>query len=164
MSTEELDEVGWSPLGEVPYRTFMTVRLFDSWMHEQDVRRAVDRPGHCTGPEVDGALSRFRVAVPFVVGKRAAAPEGSTVVLSTTDGCELCWSITVTNGRAELTGTTVTERPAAVTTTITLPFSAFVALCGGRWTPDEARAAGPIDVAGDADLGERVLANMAFTP
>ncbi len=42
---EEWAAVGWSPVGEVPYAVFMEVRVFDSWVHEQDARRALDRPG-----------------------------------------------------------------------------------------------------------------------
>ena len=44
MTEEELATPGWSPIGEVPYREFMGVRLFDSWMHEQDMRRALGAP------------------------------------------------------------------------------------------------------------------------
>jgi uncharacterized protein (TIGR03083 family) len=164
MSEEDLAKVGWSPLGEAPYRDFMGVRLFDCWMHEQDMRRAADRPGHVTGPEVDTALNRFRAAVPYVVGKKAAAPEGATVVFATTGDGGICWTIAVTDGRAKVVGETEAERPDAATVTIDLPFTTFVALGGGRWSPDEARAHGPLDVAGDQELGERILANLAFTP
>jgi uncharacterized protein (TIGR03083 family) len=164
MTDDELSAIGWSPIGEAPYRVFMGVRLFDCWMHEQDMRRAVGQPGHMTGPEVDGALERFRAAVPFVVGKKAGAPEGSTTVFTTTDGRELCWTITVTGGRAAISGESAAARPDDVTTAITLPFTSFVALGGGRWTADEARQAGPVEVIGDKELAERILTNMAFTP
>jgi hypothetical protein len=46
------------------------------------------------------------------------------------------------------------------TTSVSEPF----ALCGGRWTADEARAAGDVGCDGDAELGGRVLASLAFTP
>lgn len=50
-SDDEWAAVGWSPVGEVPYAVFMEVRAFDSWVHEQDARRALDRPGGAgTGP------------------------------------------------------------------------------------------------------------------
>src|ERR1700722_3525565 len=45
LSAAEWAALGWSPVGEVPRAEFMTVRVFDSWVHEQDVRLALDRPG-----------------------------------------------------------------------------------------------------------------------
>ena len=45
MPAEQFDEVGWSPVGEVPYREFMETRVLDTWAHEQDIRRALGRPG-----------------------------------------------------------------------------------------------------------------------
>jgi hypothetical protein len=30
----------------------MHIRIFDCWVHEQDMRRATGRPGHLTGPVV----------------------------------------------------------------------------------------------------------------
>jgi uncharacterized protein (TIGR03083 family) len=164
MTDDELSAVGWSPLGEAPYRVFMGVRLFDCWMHEQDMRRAAEQPGHVTGAEVDGALDRFRAAIPYVVGKKAGAPEGATVVFDLTGDGARCWTVTVTNGRAAVTGETPDDRPDQATTTITLPFTSFVALGGGRCSADEARDLAPLEVGGDKELAERILTNMAFTP
>ena len=44
-SEREWAAVGWTPVGQRPHAVFMEVRVFDSWVHEQDVRRALDRPG-----------------------------------------------------------------------------------------------------------------------
>ena len=49
------------------------------------------------------------------------------------------------------------------TVTLRMPFITFVALGGGRIDADQARAEGAA-ITGDADLGTRVLTNMAFTP
>ena len=80
MTDDEWAAVGWSPIGEVPYRRFMVVRVFDCWMHEQDIRRATGREGHLEGPCADTALGHFTTALGFVVGKKAGAPQGSSVV------------------------------------------------------------------------------------
>ena len=159
LSDEEMDEVGWSPVGEIPYRQFMRVRLFDCWMHEQDIRRAVGRPGHLEGPVVDVALERFQGALGFVVGKKAGAPDGSSVVFRIS-GPEPRTYAVVVEGRASV----VPDVPATPTTTISLPLTTFVALGGGRWTRDDAEQAGGLAVDGDATLGAAVLDNMAFTP
>lgn len=162
MSDDELDEVGWSPIGQVPYRVFMQVRLFDAWMHEQDMRRALDRPGHLAGPVADAALARFDGALGVIVGKRAAAPEGTTVVFDVTGEPSRHWVVTVIDGRAKVLG--ADDTPPAPTVTIELPVASFIALGGGRWTRPEAEAAGGLVLDGDTELGRRILDNFAFTP
>lgn len=160
MSDEDFSRVVPSPVGEVPYREFMHVRVFDSWMHEQDIRRAVGRPGHLEGPVVDAALLRFRRALGFIVGKRAGAPDGTSVVFEVV-GPETTRSYpVVVEGRA----TVVEDRPDEPTVVLTMPIASFVALGGGRWTDTEAESAGGLTLEGDQDLGRRVLAGMAFTP
>ena len=94
-------------------------------------------------------------------GKKAGAPDRSSVVFRCTGANPLVLPIVV-EGRARVVD--VADAPADPTVTLTLPFGAFVALGGGRWTADEARAAGGVEVAGDVELGERILAGMAFTP
>jgi uncharacterized protein (TIGR03083 family) len=159
MTEEDFDRVGFSPIGEVPYRRFMVVRVFDCWMHEQDMRRAVGREGHLDGPAVDVALDHFTTALGFVVGKKAGAPQGSSVVFEVDAPTPRRYGVVV-DGRAQL----VDPAPDDPTVTIALPLTTFVALGGGRWDVDEARDAGGLEVTGDTELGERVLANMGFTP
>jgi uncharacterized protein (TIGR03083 family) len=159
MTDEDFARVGWSPIGEVPYRRFMVVRVFDCWMHEQDMRRAVGRDGHLDGPVVDAALDHFTTALGFVVGKKAGAPQGSSVVFDVDGPTRRRYGVVV-DGRAQL----VDPAPDDPTVTIVLPLTSFVALGGGRWNAEEARAAGGLEIDGDTELGERVLANMGFTP
>lgn len=159
MTDEELDTVGWSPIGDVPFRTFMRVRVFDCWMHEQDIRRATGRPGHLDGPAVEVALERFEQALGFIVGKKAGAPDGSTVVFDLTAPTPRRYAVAV-DGRAKV----VPDIPGDPTVTITMPLATFVALGGGRWSADDPRAVGSVACTGDTELGARVIANMAFTP
>lgn len=155
----EMDEPSWSPIGEVPYRVFMQVRVFDCWMHEQDIRRALGRPGHLEGPAVDVSLERFAAALGFVVGKKAGAPDGSSVVFDL-DGAPVAGYTIVVDGRARL----IDDAVAAPTVRIRLPFESFVALGGGRWNAGEALAAGGIAIEGDRALGRTILDNLGFTP
>jgi uncharacterized protein (TIGR03083 family) len=52
---------------------FLRIRVFDCWLHEQDVRCAVNRPGNLTGPVADFVVARCSMALPMIVGKRGGA-------------------------------------------------------------------------------------------
>ena len=69
----------WSPEGEVPYRDFLASRVLECWAHEQDVRRALGRPGGRNGMGELTALDRCERTMPYVVGRRVAPPDGTTV-------------------------------------------------------------------------------------
>src|SRR6202012_4422977 len=62
-----------------PHAEFMEVRVFDSWVHEQDVRRALDRPGGTGNRASAASLTRGQDPMPFVVGKKAACGDGTVV-------------------------------------------------------------------------------------
>lgn len=159
MDDEAFDVVGWSPVGQVPYRDFMGVRVFDCWMHEQDVRRAVDRPGHREGPAAARALGRLRQGLGYVVGKRAKPPEGATVVVEVTGPDGGVTALRVVEGRA-----VAVDEPDEPTVRLTLDDEAFAAAGGGRWDATRLLALGRVRVEGDEDLGRRVLENLAVTP
>lgn len=80
----------------------LTLRVMDSWIHEQDIRRAVGRPGHTDGPAVEEALGHLTRFLPYVVGKRAAAPDGSKVVFRI--GGRDPVAVEVTGGRTDVPG------------------------------------------------------------
>jgi len=59
------------------YGRFMRVRVFDCWMHEQDIRVALQRPS--SDEELDVPASRLSLdeiaaTMGFVVGKLGKAP------------------------------------------------------------------------------------------
>src|SRR5690606_20316142 len=75
--------------------TLLRNRAIDAWMHEQDVRRAVQRPGNLGSRGAHVAVQSFRSALPFVVGKRAAAPAGHPVGIVVTGAVPFSRTITV---------------------------------------------------------------------
>jgi uncharacterized protein (TIGR03083 family) len=157
-SEDDWARPGWSPVGEAPYRTFMEVRVFDCWMHEQDIRRVVGRPGGMhAGAEL--SLGRLGHTLGFVIGKRAGAPAGSTVVVEVTGPFERTFAVGVAE-RAE----PLAEPPADPTVRLSLDLETFAALGGGRWSSERALGEGRVSVAGDAELAGRILAGMATTP
>jgi uncharacterized protein (TIGR03083 family) len=150
---------GWSPVGEVPYAVSMEVRAFDSWVHEQDARRALDRPGGCGNRASALSLDRVQGAMPFVVGKQAGCAEGTAVRFDVSgpgrDG--RAFTIAVEGGRARPVGDEVD--PAV---TLSLSGVDFARLGCGRATAARVEAAGGVAVRGDAAVGRRVLAAMNF--
>lgn len=145
------------PMGSsVPALPFLGIRVFDCWAHEQDIRRALGRPGHLDGPAAE--LSRDRVAsgLGFVVGKKAGAPEGTTVALHVTGPSAASFGAEVVDGRGQPTA----EVPADPTVSITIEFPEFMALACGRTDADPSAA----KIEGDAQLGARIVASLAVTP
>jgi uncharacterized protein (TIGR03083 family) len=158
LTDDDWSTPGWSPVGEVPYATFMEVRVFDCWMHDQDIRRAVGRPGGINvGAEV--SLGRIELGLGFIVGKRADAPDGTTVVFEVTGPYPRTYAVAV-DGRAALTD----DIPDDPTVRITTDLEVFTALGGGRWSGERAMATGRVTVAGDTDLAGRIVSGMAITP
>ncbi|HUY20813.1 MAG TPA: maleylpyruvate isomerase family mycothiol-dependent enzyme [Acidimicrobiales bacterium] len=155
---ERFAAVGPSPVGPVPYREFMRVRAMDCWVHEQDMRVATGRPGHCTGPVAQLALGRLASGMPFVVGKQAAAPEGSCVRFELRGPVLGRLDVAVRGGRASI----VTAGDDETGAVLELDDEVFWRLACGRVTGAAARDAGLVVVHGDADLARRVLDAMAF--
>ena len=154
---EKWDEVGFTPIGDAPYRTFMHIRVFDCWAHEQDMRRALGIPGHLSGPVVQHCLDWHARNMGFVVGKKASAPDGSTVVFAIDGDADGPRCVAVADGRAKASG--VVDNPTAAVHT---DVDTYNALCCGRTDPANALAAGLVTFTGDQELGERVVLALAY--
>jgi uncharacterized protein (TIGR03083 family) len=161
MTDEDWNREGFTPEGPGPYRSFMAIRVFDCWYHDQDMREALDEPGYLEGPVADLSLGRIPPkGLPYVVGKKASAPPGSTVVFEVSGSPPIVAAVHVPpEGRAVL----LDSAPASPAVTLGMDRRTFSRLAGGRWNGDRARAAGSIRTEGDQELGRRVVDNMAFT-
>ena len=157
-SADRFDEIGPSPVGMVPYREFMRVRVMDCWVHEQDMRVATGRPGHDSGPAAQLSLERIAAAMPFVVGKQAGAPEGASVRFELRGTMPQRIEVVVRDGRAA-TVPTLPGEPSAI---LDMGVEAFWRLACGRVDGRSARLAGLVVVDGDTELAFRVLDAMAF--
>jgi len=142
--------------GGVPWsnQTLLNNRPFDVWMHEQDIRRAIGRPGGLDGATATHVLRTFGRGLPMVVGKRVAPPPGTTIRLEVPEA-GLGWSVRVgDDGRAALVD------DVEATTTIALCPEDYIVLAGGRRGPEATRPR----VEGDEKLAHRVLESLAVTP
>ena len=134
-------------LGEAPLRDVIAIRLVDCFYHEQDIRRATGRAGHLNGDVARFVLGRMKATTPMIVGKRAQAPDGATVVFDVDDDA---WAVTVSGGR----GAIADAKGAKADATLRCDAEAFLCLTGGRWTAQQAIEMGRLTLTGD--LARRV--------
>ncbi|MDY6999694.1 MAG: maleylpyruvate isomerase family mycothiol-dependent enzyme [Actinomycetota bacterium] len=159
MSEADWNEVTFTPAGPDTYGRFMRVRIFDCWMHEQDIREAVQAPtaaADLASATAQLALDEMAASMGFVVGKRAGAPDGSRVAIELTGPLARTINVAV-EGRGK-----VVEDfgGAAPTVTITVDGLLFTRLAGGR-TP-AAQHAGEIGYDGDEAVGRQIVEKLAY--
>jgi len=155
MTDDDFGAETWTPAGPGTVRDLLPFRIFDSWAHEQDMRRALDRPGHLDGPAAELSLGRLTGALPFVVGKKVKPPAGATVVF---DWDDQTTAITMDGGRAK----PLDPAPADPTVRLTMDTDTLVGLGMGRGDPAEILAGGVVKIDGDQALGRRIAGEMNF--
>ena len=149
-----------TPVGQAPMSEFISVRIMDAWVHEQDIRRAVNRPGHYDSPAAAHALNRVIRAMPFVAARRAQAPDGATVVINISGTAGRTIAIGVEGGR----GRELDQSPDAPTVRVSLDDETFGCLGCGRWNPEEVLQSGRVSIEGDTALGESIVRQMNIMP
>ena len=143
-----------TPTGKGTVADFLHIRVMDCWVHEQDMRRALNIVGNQNSASGELTVDRLCRTLPIVVGKRAAAPEGSSVIIHITGPIVREIAITVVNSRA----TVVAQLSKPPVMELFFDSNTFVELATGRATADETRARWK--VTGDTDLGERVVGSI----
>jgi uncharacterized protein (TIGR03083 family) len=156
---DEWSAVGFTPAGSDSYGRFMRIRVFDCWMHDHDIRQALDRPpsdADLDNPSARTALDEVAASMAFVVGKRGQAPDGSRVAIELTGPLARTIRVAV-EGRAAVVDDFAGADP---TTVIRLDAVQFTRLCGGRPMFD----ALPLDIAfdGDAEVGHRIVEHLNY--
>jgi uncharacterized protein (TIGR03083 family) len=157
MTQADFDAPSWTPAGpDETYGRFMRIRHFDCFMHEHDMRGALDLPDRADPRHVASAITEPATALGYIVGKRAGLPTGTTVRIRLTGPVDTTWLVAVED-RARV----VDALDGVPTVALELPAMRFLRLTGGRQQGSPI----PADVAvqGDADLAGRLVANLAFT-
>lgn len=141
--------IGWST------RTLLRNRPLDVFMHEQDVRRAVRRPGGIDSPAAVHTADYLLESLPYSLAKRAKLPPGTVVRLDVTGHAPLAATVDDA-GRGRFVDATTCSPDAH----IVLDRESYLVLAGGRRTPDPAR----VKVTGDRELGQRLMTALGVTP
>lgn len=144
-------DIGWT------WDTLLRNRCVDMWCHEQDVRRALGRPGGFDGTAAQVVTMAFSFGMPFVLGKKVRPPAGTTVQWTVTGEVPAELAVRVgDDGRASKV-----EQIDGPFTELTMSTETFTVLAAGRRSPDQVTG---VTIAGDEQLGRAVLDHMAITP
>lgn len=141
--------IGWSTA------TLLRNRPLDVAMHEQDVRRAIGRPGNLDSPGARHSADLLLGSLGYILGKRVKAAPGATLVVDVAGHRRAVVTVDESGRGVALAQPPVD--PAGVTAGLRMDRETFLLLAGGR----RPGAAEQVTVAGDADLAARVLAAMA---
>ncbi|MFB7600087.1 maleylpyruvate isomerase family mycothiol-dependent enzyme [Streptomyces sp. NPDC056160] len=147
------------PLGaEITLEESMRYRAFDIWVHEQDLRAALGRPGNLDSPGAYVARDHLLDALPDVVAVRADAPRSSAIVFDVHGPVEFLRTIRVDiQGR----GTLETAPALGPAATLTLDWETYVRLACGRVAPEA--VTDRVKTEGDPELTAAILRNFAVT-
>ncbi len=159
MSDDDWNAVRPTPAGMDSYGRFMRIRTFDCWMHEQDMRMALQRPSsddELGGPASQLSLDEIAATMGFVVGKLGKAPDGSRVQFDLTGPLARSIKVSV-DGRAKVVDDFGGQEPTA---TIRLDALQFTRLAGGR--PMCPARAQDVELGGDKDLAGRIVERLNF--
>ena len=141
--------IGWS------VGLLLRNRPLDVWMHEQDVRRAVGRPGGLDSAGAEHTTDYLLESLGLVLAKRAGAASGCTLVVLVGGSAPTAYGVGE-DGR----GHRLDAPPAEPTATLRMSRETFIRHAGGRGGVDT----DAIAVDGDVPLGEKVVAHLAVTP
>jgi len=158
LTQADFDAPSWTPAGrDETYGRFMRIRHYDCYLHEQDVRLALGLAARETAADLASALDEVATGLGYIVGRRAAMPDGARVAVLLTGPVPRSYFVQV-DGRAAV----VDALDGEPTVSIELPAMRFLRLTGGRADAGVAPGDG-VTFGGDRDLGAQLVANLAFT-
>jgi uncharacterized protein (TIGR03083 family) len=157
MDDADFEKPSFTPVGKGTYGRFMKVRVFDFWVHEQDIRRPIGIPGHESGPGAETAMDEVQGSLGYIIGKKVGLTEGQSITINTSGGVNRTMHVKVDGraGRVE-----ILDNPDVI---LNADSTTFIMLACGRIDPQEEIDAGRISWTGDQKLGEHAARNLRFT-
>ena len=142
---------------EMPIELFLSMRTFDAWTHEQDIRMTVNTPGNLGTNPARTTFQRIINSIPLIWGKKVGAPIGSALTLTVT-GPEIEGSVHIEVGPDGRAG--FVDAPGAGAATITMSWPDLLYAFSGRVPVADSLAAA--DTSGD--LAEEFISQLPSTP
>ena len=154
---DDFASLTWTPVGERPMAEMITIRLFDSFMHELDIRRALH-----VEPDPDGlgeqvSIERALLAIPGVLGRGNFLEVGESLVVDVVDRPQSDHSWANQDGRVVVADGEIRAR-------IALPAQVLLLRFAGRISTDMALASPGVGLDGDVELARRFLDAMNVVP
>jgi uncharacterized protein (TIGR03083 family) len=147
-------------VGIAPYVDYLGRRCFESFVHEQDVRHAVGRPGGRGGPAERAVLDRLEASMPYVLGRRVAPPAGTTLRIEVTGALGRASQLVVVRDGAGTRARAISVLAAPPTATLWIDEEVFVRRACGRMTPNAALRCRTTSLGGDRELGTAFVEHM----
>lgn len=157
LSAADLERPSWTPLGPKTYGRFLEIRVFDFWVHERDIATPLAIATDDTGVDAEIALAEVEGSLGYIVGKKVALPDGTSIAFHLTGPIVRDFNVAV-DGKAKIVDHL--EHPDVE---IIAESTTFIQLACGRIDPQGAIDSGAITWNGDAELGERAAHNLRFT-
>jgi uncharacterized protein (TIGR03083 family) len=145
------------PFGPASLGRVLRMRTLDTWVHEQDIRDALARPGHLDTMGAQATAAQLLPGLGKVWAKLAGAQPGQVLDLRITGpGIEGGSIVAVgDDGRARIVGDDLLDQAGTATVTLTMSWPAYLALSCGRGDPQPWRE--QVMISGDEPLAARVL-------
>jgi len=150
-------EVFFAPVGQVQLGLLLWRRVFDAWAHNQDLRMPLDLTGDLTGKAINLIYPQVAKFFPAVFAKKCEAPVGATISITITQPGSFIYGARINDdGRGE----SVREPISNPTVTIKMGAHDWYLLTCGR----DGREKATLEITGDSELANRVIANFAIAP
>lgn len=155
----------------IPLGDLLTRRLIDVWVHQQDVREALGRPGDLDTAAAATFVAVIERALPKVVARGTDLEEHQTVIVDCTGPVEARMGVRVGRGEdgrslghslftGEVDEDAAQHRDEDPTTTIVLSTDALTRRAAGRRSTQDTS----YRVVGDDDVARRVLDALVVVP
>ena len=150
-----------SPFGNtIPVERLLGMRIFDTWVHEQDIRIAIDQPGGMASPAAHASAQMMLSGLPKAWGKTVAPAVGSTLRVTVTGpGIEADVAYRIADD-----GKAVPVDPGEATVHCTMTWPDYFLIATGRIDPDDAELRSRIETSGDPELVAQTLRAMNVAP
>lgn len=144
----------------MPLGRLLQMRVFDTWVHAQDIRDAVGMVDELDGPGAKVTAAQLMDALPRIWGKSVGAPVGSVLEVDVTGpGVVACVQVEVgTDGRANR------ARDRQPDVRISASWPALMHRMAGRIRPGDPSFADGLQISGDQALIERLLPALNIAP